>query len=431
MRIIATKGRTPQQIADEIAAPATMLVAEQERTVRAIVDDVRDRGDEAVLEYTRRFDCPTMTAGRMLVTEKEFARAREAMTPEFLAVVRDAADHVRAFHEKQLPTDWFDARQPGVVLGQKFTPVQRAGLHIPGFTAVYPSSLIMTVVPGQVAGVDQIVMVTPPGKDGAASAATLATAGALGVSTVYKVGGAQAIAALAYGTETIPKVDKVFGPGSIWVTLAKKLVYGDVGIEGLYGPSEVVVLADAEADARLIAADLLAQAEHNVDSPVFLVTPSEPLAESVQQELKKQLRRLSRRAVARESLEEYGAMVVTRTMDEAVEVVNELAAEHVQVHTQEPFALLSRIRNAGAIFLGDTSPVPLGDYVIGPSHVLPTGGTARFSSGLGVMDFMKRSSIVYTSREAVRDHASVVETLGAFEGLEAHVRAVKARLRPR
>jgi len=429
MRIITTKGKTPAAVAAELAAPASALAAEQEAVVRAIIADVRARGDAAVIAYTRRFDCPTMTAKRLPVTAKEFAAARREVGEEFLAAVQDAAEHVRAFHEKQLPTDWVDLDQPGVVLGQKFTAIQRVGIHVPGYTANYPSTAIMTVVPAQAAGVEELSVVTPARKDGTVHPATLATLGVLGVTRVFKVGGAQAIAALAYGTKTISKVDKIVGPGSIWVALAKKLVYGDVGIEGLYGPSEVVILADAEADPRLIAADLLAQAEHMADSPVILVTPAKSLVAPVLAELNKQLKRLSRKSMAAASLAKCSGLALTRTMEEAVEIVNELAAEHVQICTAEPFAMLSRIRNAGAIFVGQTSPVPLGDYVIGPSHSLPTGRTARFSSGLGVMDFMKRSSIIYTSAEAVREHADTVRALAKLEGLDGHVKAVEARLR--
>jgi histidinol dehydrogenase len=286
----------------------------------------------------------------------------------------------------------------------------------------------MTVVPAQAAGVAEISLVTPARKDGSIHGATLATLAVLGVTRVFKVGGAQAIAALTYGTKAIPKVDKIVGPGNIWVTLAKKLVYGDVGIEGLYGPSEVVILADASADPRLIAADLLAQAEHMEDSPVILVTPAKSLIEPVLREITRQLKRLPRKRMAAASLEKYSGIALTRTMDEAVEIVNELAAEHVQICTAEPFAMLSRIRNAGAIFVGQTSPVPLGDYVIGPSHCLPTGRTARFLSGLGTMDFMKRSSIIYTSAEAVKDHADTVRALAKLEGFAGHIRAVEERL---
>ena len=425
MRIITTKGKTPRAVAAELAAPASALADDQEAAVRAIVADVRARGDAAVIEYTRKFDCPTMTARRLPVTAREFTSARAKVGSKFLAAGQDSAAHVRAFHERQLPRDWVDLDQPGIVLGQKFTPIQRVGIAVPGG---YPSTAIMTVVPAQVAGVGEITVVTPPRQDGTVHPATLAALGALGVTRVFKVGGAQAIAALAYGTKTIPKVDKIVGPGSIWVTLAKKLVYGEVGIEGLYGPSEMVILADKSADPRLLAADLLAQAEHMADSPVILVTPAKSLVNAVLAELGKQLKRLSRGDMAAASLQRYGAIALTRTMDDAVEIANELAAEHVQICTAEPFAMLSRIRNAGAIFVGQTSPVPLGDYVIGPSHCLPTGRTARFLSGLGTMDFMKRSSIIYTSQEAVKDHADTVRALAKLEGFDAHIKAVEGRL---
>jgi histidinol dehydrogenase len=429
MRIITTERRTPKQVAADLAAPVAAEAAEQEKVVREIVEAVRARGDEAVVEYTRRFDWPEATAENLRVTEREIEEAVGEVGGGFLKAVELAAARVRAFHEKQLPTDWFDVRVPGAMLGQRFTPIERVGIHVPGESAALPSSLIMGMVPAQVAGVEELVFVTPPRRDGTVHPAILATAGKLEAETIFKVGGAQAIAALAYGTKTIPKVDKVVGPGSPWVTLAKKVVYGEVGIEGLYGPSEVAILADGGAEARLIAADLLAQAEHMSDSPVFLVTPEEGLVEPVRAELEKQLKGLPRREIAGESLEKYGAIIVTSDMEEAIEVVNELAAEHVQICTREPLALLSRIRNAGAIFLGDSSPVPLGDYVIGPSHWLPTGRTARFSSGLGTTDFMKRSSVVYTSREAVAAHAEAVRALAELEGFDGHIRAVEARLR--
>jgi len=428
MRLLTTKGKTPKQVADELFAPATAFAAQQEAEVRAIIDAVKARGDAAVIEYTRRFDCPTMTAARLPVTAKEFAAARAEVGEEFLQAVATAAEHVRAFHEKQVPRDWIDLTQPGVVLGQKFTPIARVGIHIPGFTASYPSTVVMTVAPAKAAGVEEISLVTPARRDGTVHPATLAAISVLGVTRVFKVGGAQAIAALAYGTRTIPKVDKIVGPGSVYPTLAKKMVFGDVGIEGLYGPSEVVILADESADPRLLAADLLAQAEHMEDSPVILVTPARAVAVATQKELEAQLRRLPRKSLAAEAITRYGGIAVTKSLDEAVAVVNELAAEHVQICTAEPFALLSQIKNAGAIFVGQSSPVPLGDYVIGPSHSLPTGRTARFLSGLGTMDFLKRTSIIYTSAAAVAEHAEVVRTLGALEGLEGHVRAVEARL---
>ena len=415
-------------MADELFAPAASEAAEQEQVVREVVAAVRAQGDPAVVRYTRRWDWPQATAARLRVSTREMEAARRKVGEKFLAAVRTAAERVRSFHEKQLPTDWFDLRVPGAVLGQKFTPIARVGIHVPGQSAALPSSLIMGVVPAQVAGVEELVVVTPPRKDGTVHPAILATAGELGVQVMLKVGGAQAMAALAYGTKTIPRVDKIVGPGNIYVTLAKKLVYGDVGIEGLYGPSEVVILADGKADAKLIAADLLAQAEHQHDSPVFLVTTVRSLAERVKKEITKQLAQLPRRKLAQESLERFGGIAIVYDLDEGAEVVNELAAEHVQICTQHPFAVLPRIRNAGAIFLGQTSPVPLGDYVIGPSHWLPTGRTARFSSGLGAMDFVKRSSVVYTSKEAVEAHAEAVKVLADVEGMQGHARAVEARL---
>jgi histidinol dehydrogenase len=416
-------------VADELAAPFLAAGAEQEAVVREIVEAVRAGGDEAVLEYTRRFDCPGMTVERLAVREAEFEKARAVAGEVFLRAVASAVTHVRTFHEKQRPQDWFDLRELGTVLGQKFTPIERVGIHVPGYTAAYPSSLIMTAVPGLVAGVSEIILCTPADRDGNVHPATLATADHLGLRRVFKVGGAQAIAAMAYGTVTIPKVDKVFGPGNAYVMLAKKMVYGAVGIEGLYGPSEVVVLADESASPRLVAADLLAQAEHMTDSPAILVTPAKSLVGAVEEELRRQVERMNRKAIAWEAITTRGAIVVTRDMEEAVAVVNELAPEHVEIHTESPFSWLSKIRNAGCIFVGENSPVALGDYVIGPSHCLPTGRTARFSSGLGTADFMKRSSVIYTSKEAVEDHAQVVRALAALEGFDGHIRAMRARLR--
>lgn len=429
MRVIDHTGKTPRRMAEDLRAPTSLETARQEEVVAGIVAAVRTGGDRALVEQTRRLDWPEAAAGKLRVPAREIAAAHRKADKSFLSAVRKAAERVRSFHEKQLPRDWFDVGVPGAVLAQKFTPIERVGIHVPGKSAPLPSSLIMSVVPAQVAGVPEIVVVTPPGRDGSIHPAILAAAHELGVKRLYRVGGAQAIAALAFGTRTIPRVDKIVGAGNIYVTLAKKMVYGEVGIDGLYGPSEVVILADETADPRLVAADLLAQAEHNADSPVFLVTTDRSLVKKVEAEIARQIKRLARANAAGESLETYGGVAVTRDLEQAVAVVNELAAEHVQVMTREPLSLLSSIRNAGAIFLGETSPVPLGDYVIGPSHLLPTGRTARFSSGLGVMDFMKRSSVVYTSEQAVREHAEVVKSLAALEGLDAHVRAVEERLK--
>ncbi|MFB3880074.1 MAG: histidinol dehydrogenase [Armatimonadota bacterium] len=429
MRILTTRRRTPAQVADELSQALLAEVSEQEKVVREIVAAVRERGDDAVLEYTRRFDSPEMTLDRLKVSDDEFASARRIAGKDFLEAVASAVEHVRGYHEKQRPQDWFDLRELGTVLGQKFTPLQRAGIHVPGFTAAYPSSLIMTVVPGQVAGVGEIVLCTPAGRDGSVHPATLATAGFLGLERVYKIGGAQAIAAMAFGTPTVAKVDKVFGPGSIYVMLAKREVYGHVGIDGLYGPSEVVIIADETAEPRILAADLLAQAEHGADSAAILITPARSLVEPLQNELEKQVRLLRRKATAWEAITKRGAIVITKDLDEACELVNELAPEHVQICTDSPFSWLPKVRNAGCICVGSTSPVTLGDYVIGPSHALPTGRTARFSSGLGTADFFKRSSIIYTSKEAVKDHAATVRALAQLEGLDGHVKAMMARLR--
>ena len=429
MRILTTRSRTPKQLADELSAPFLQEVTEQEEIVRKIVEDVRTRGDEALLDYTRKFDTPDMTLDRLVVTPEERAHAREIAGDDFLQAVAASVEHVRSYHEKQHPADWFDLRQLGTVLGQRFTPIQRVGIHIPGFTAAYPSSVIMTVAPAQVAGVEEIVVVTPADKTGGIHPATLAAMDAMGVETIFKIGGAQAIAALAYGTDTVPKVDKIFGPGSIWIMLAKKMVYGVVGVDGLYGPSEVVILADEHAEPRIIAADLLAQAEHMTDSPAILVTTSRSLVEPVQTELGKQVQRLNRKAIAWQAIEERGAIVIAKDLDQAIEVVNELAFEHVQICTESPFSVLPKIRNAGCICIGQSSPVTLGDYVIGPSHVLPTGRTARFSSGLGTLDFFKRSSVIYTSTEAVEDHMHIVRVLAGLEGLDGHIKAMQARLR--
>lgn len=429
MRILTTRRRTAKEVADELSRNLLEGLDEQEKAVREIVDAVRRRGDDAVVECTRRFDWAEMSAARLVVSEEEFARAKTAAGEDFLEAVARAAEHVRTYHEKQRPRDWFDLRELGTVLGQKFTPIERVGIHVPGFTAVYPSSLIMTAVPGLVAEVDEMILCSPPDSQGNIHPATLATADFLGLHRVFKVGGPQAIAALAYGTETIPKVDKIFGPGSIWVMLAKKAVFGAVGIDGLYGPSEVVVLADETAEPRLIAADLLAQAEHGPDSPCLLVTPARSLVDPVQQELARQVKRLNRKAAAWQAITDRGAIVLTKDLDEGCDVVNELAPEHVQICTDSPFSWLPKIRHAGCISVGHTSPVTLGDYVIGPSHVLPTGRTARFSSGLATSDFCRRSSVIYTSKEAVKDHADIVRALASLEGLDGHIRAMAARLR--
>ncbi|BDG37439.1 histidinol dehydrogenase [Parageobacillus sp. VR-IP] len=400
---------------------------EQRRAVLEIIADVRTRGDEALKEYTEKFDQVRLASLR--ITEKEMEQAYQQVSAEMLAIIREAAANIRDYHERQKRESWITAKEDGTILGQKITPLDAVGLYVPGGTAAYPSSVLMNVIPAQVAGVKRIVIVSPPNQDGTLPAGVLVAANELGVSEIYKVGGAQAIAALAYGTETIRPVDKIFGPGNIYVALAKREVFGQVAIDMIAGPSEIVVLADETANADEIAADLLSQAEHDERASAILVTPSMKLALAVASEVEKQLETLPRKAIAASSLENYGAIYVTETLDEAVRVVNELAPEHLEVMTAEPLQLLGQIRHAGAIFLGRFSSEPVGDYFAGPNHVLPTNGTARFSSGLSVDEFVKKSSIIVYSETALKQNAEKIAAFARLEGLEAHARAVEARFK--
>ncbi|GAJ40680.1 histidinol dehydrogenase [Saccharococcus caldoxylosilyticus] len=400
---------------------------EQRRAVLEIIADVRTRGDEALKEYTEKFDQVRLASLR--ITEKEMEQAYQQVSAEMLAIIREAAANIRDYHERQKRESWITAKEDGTILGQKITPLDAVGLYVPGGTAAYPSSVLMNVIPAQVAGVKRIVIVSPPNQDGTLPAGVLVAANELGVSEIYKVGGAQAIAALAYGTETIQPVDKIFGPGNIYVALAKREVFGQVAIDMIAGPSEIVVLADETANADEIAADLLSQAEHDERASAILVTPSMKLALAVASEVEKQLETLPRKAIAASSLENYGAIYVTETLDEAVRVVNELAPEHLEVMTAEPLQLLGQIRHAGAIFLGRFSSEPVGDYFAGPNHVLPTNGTARFSSGLSVDEFVKKSSIIVYSETALKQNAEKIAAFARLEGLEAHARAVEARFK--
>jgi histidinol dehydrogenase len=400
---------------------------EQRRAVLEIIADVRARGDEALKAYTEKFDQVRLASLR--VTEKEMEQAYQQVSAEMLAIIREAAANIRDYHERQRRESWITTKEDGAILGQKITPLDAVGLYVPGGTAAYPSSVLMNVIPAQVAGVKRIVIVSPPNKDGTLPAGVLVAANELGVSEIYKVGGAQAIAALAYGTETIRPVDKIFGPGNIYVALAKREVFGQVAIDMIAGPSEIVVLADETANANEIAADLLSQAEHDERASAILVTPSMKLALAVASEVEKQLETLPRKAIAAASLENYGAIYVTETLAEAVEVVNELAPEHLEVMTAEPMQLLGQIRHAGAIFLGRFSSEPVGDYFAGPNHVLPTNGTARFSSGLSVDEFVKKSSIIVYSETALKKNAEKIAAFARLEGLEAHARAVEERFK--
>lgn len=406
-------------------SPASYL--EQEKAVADILENVRSRKDEALFDYTKRFDKVEITKDTIRVTDEEIEEAYAAIDEDLLDVIRKALVRIRAFHEKQRQNSWFDTTTDGTMLGQKVTALNRVGVYVPGGKAVYPSSVLMNIVPAKVAGVNQIIMVSPPGKDGKLNPATLVAAHEAGADEVYKVGGAQAIAALAYGTESIPKVDKIVGPGNIFVALAKKAVYGNVSIDSVAGPSEILVLADETANPRYVAADLLSQAEHDELASAVLVTTSEILAAAVEKEIKGFLEVLSRRDIMEKSLENFGYILIADTMDEAIEAVNEIASEHLEIVTKDPFLAMTKIRNAGAIFIGEYSSEPLGDYFAGPNHVLPTNGTAKFFSPLSVDDFIKKSSIVYFSREALEPLHKDIMKFAKAEQLTAHANSIGVR----
>lgn len=400
---------------------------EQLRAVKDIIAKVKKEGDKALRELTARFDGAELDS--FAVTEEEIREAYEKLDEEIIAVIREAADNIRRFHEKQRQKSWITTEENGTILGQKITPLDSAGVYVPGGTAAYPSSVLMNVIPAKVAGVERIVMVSPPGKDGKLPPAVLVAADIAGVKEIYKVGGAQAIAALAYGTESIRPVDKITGPGNIYVALAKREVFGDVDIDMIAGPSEIAVLADETAVAAEAAADLLSQAEHDVRACSVLVTVSEKLAEEVAREVEKQLAELPRKEIAAQSIENYGAIYVAKDMDEAVETVNQLAPEHLEIIAENAVELAGKIKHAGAIFIGRYSSEPVGDYFAGTNHVLPTNGTARFSGPLSVDDFQKKSSIIMYSERALKENAKKIAAFARLEGLEAHARAVEERLK--
>ena len=399
---------------------------EQEAVVSVILADVRENGDKAVFNYTKKFDGAEISAENFIVTEEEEKEAYEKVDPALIGVIRKAISRIRTFHEKERQKSWFMTEE-GMVLGQKVTPLSRVGVYVPGGKAAYPSSVLMNVIPAQVAGVPDIVMCTPPGKDGKVTPTTLVAAKEAGVGTVYKVGGAQAIAAMAFGTESLPRVDKITGPGNIFVALAKKAVYGHVSIDSVAGPSEVTVLADDTANARYVAADLLSQAEHDEMACAILVTTSMRVAEEVSAEIDGFLETLSRRDIIKKSLDNFGRILVADTMEEAVRAVNEIAPEHLELVTRDPFLLMTEIKNAGAIFIGEYSSEPFGDYFAGPNHVLPTNGTAKFFSALSVDDFIKKTSIIYSSGEALKALHEDVETFAKAEGLTAHANSIHVR----
>jgi histidinol dehydrogenase len=400
--------------------------SEQQAAVKSIIADVRGRGDAALREFTEKFDGVSLSS--FSITEKEIAEAYEQMDEQFIAIVREAAQNIRTYHEKQLRPSWMTTEENGTILGQKITPLDSVGVYVPGGTAAYPSSVLMNVIPAKVAGVERIVMVSPPGTDGELPAAVLVAAKEAGVEEIYKVGGAQAIAALAYGTESIGSVDKITGPGNIYVALAKREVFGDVDIDMIAGPSEIAILADDTAHADEVAADLLSQAEHDPRACSVLVTPSSALAEAVAAEVERQLALLPRREIAARSIADYGAIYLVSDIEEAVETVNQLAPEHLEIITANAIELLGKIRHAGAIFIGRYSSEPVGDYFAGPNHVLPTNGTARFSSPLNVDDFQKKSSVIIYSEKALNENGTKIAEFARKEGLEAHARAVEIRL---
>lgn len=394
--------------------------------VEHILQAVQERGDEALKEFTAIFDGPFLDS--FLVTEEEIDAAVAAVGPDFMAVLEEAAANIRTYHERQVETTWMDTFRPGVRLGAKFTPIQRVGVYVPGGTAAYPSTVLMDIIPAHVAGVPSIAVFTPPRKDGSVNPYILAAARVAGATEIYKAGGAQGVAAAAFGTESIPPVFKIVGPGNAYVAMAKRLVFGTVGIDMIAGPSEVGVLADDTANPVWVAADLLAQAEHDARAAVFLVTPSRALAEKVEAEVRRQLDELPRRDIAAPSIEQYGKIFVTKDMNQAVEVMNLIAPEHLELDTADAEALAGDIVNAGAIFIGPYTPEPIGDYFAGPNHTLPTMGTAAFSSPLGVYDFVKRSSLLQYDKEAFEAVAEKVMAFANVEGLQAHGLAVKRRM---
>ena len=427
MRIVQLDKETKKNILSDLLKRDPNQYGEYEATVKEIVENVRHNGDEALKEYTLQFDHTELDTRKMLVSDDEIAEAESLVDPELKQVMQKSLENIRNYHKKQLRTSWFDAQPNGTILGQKVTPLTRVGVYVPGGKAAYPSTGLMNIVPASVAGVPEIVMVTPPGKDGKVNPVTLTAAKMAGATKIYKVGGAQAIAALAFGTATVPKVDKIVGPGNIFVALAKKCVYGYVSIDSIAGPSEILVIADETANPRHIAADLLSQAEHDELASAILITTSKKLADEVNQYIEKMVPNLSRRAILEKSLENYGYILLAESLDEAIDVVNEIASEHLEIVTAKPFEVMTKIKNAGAIFLGSYSSEPLGDYFAGPNHVLPTNGTAKFFSPLGVDDYVKKSSIIYYSKEALEVVHEDIEKFAKAEGLTAHANSIHVR----
>lgn len=427
MQIVKLTSQTKKNILEKLLKRSPSSYTGFEESVHEIIKNVKERGDEAVFAYTKQFDGAQISSENVRVTPSEIDEAYEKVDEKLLAVIRKSLVNIRSYHEKQKRYSWFDSTEDGTLLGQKITPLATVGVYVPGGKAVYPSSVLMNVVPAKVAGVKRIVMTTPPSRDGKIPPSTLVAAKEAGVDEIYKVGGAQAIAALAFGTESIPKADKITGPGNIYVALAKKAVYGHVSIDSVAGPSEILVLADETANPRYVAADLLSQAEHDEMASAILVTTSETLANEVVKEIEGFLQTLSRADIIRKSLEQYGFILLADNMADAVDAVNEIASEHLEIVTKDAFQVMTKIRNAGAIFIGEYSSEPLGDYFAGPNHVLPTNGTAKFFSPLSVDDFIKKSSIVYYSKEALAPVHDDIIAFAQAEQLTAHANSIRVR----
>ena len=427
MRIITLSKESKSSLLNDLLKRSPNNYGQYEAVVNDIIEKVKSEGDAAIFAYTKQFDKCELNAETIRVTEAEIEEAVNIIEPKLYEVMEKAAANIKEYHQKQVRNSWFDAKPDGTILGQKITPIGKAGVYVPGGKAAYPSSVLMNVIPAKVAGVSKVVMVTPPGADGKVNPGTLTAAKVAGVDEIYKVGGAQAIAALAFGTESIPKVDKITGPGNIFVALAKKAVYGHVSIDSVAGPSEILVLADESANPRYVAADLLSQAEHDELASAILITTSMELAEAVSEQVEVFISELSRTDIMRKSIDNYGYILVADSMDDAIDAANEIASEHLEVLTKNPFEIMTKIQNAGAIFLGEYSSEPLGDYFAGPNHILPTNGTAKFFSPLSVDDFIKKSSIISYSRNALEAVHKDIEFFAEKEGLTAHANSIKVR----
>ena len=426
MRILNLTKETKNNLLESLLKRSPNSYGEFEGRVNTIIENVRTNRNKAIFEYTKQFDGADIDETNILVTDAEIKEAYEKVDETLLAVIRKSLQNIKKYHEKQIQNSWFTS-EDGIILGQKVTALEKAGVYVPGGKAVYPSSVLMNVLPAKVAGVDKIIMCTPPGKDGKVYPSTLVAAKEAGEDEIYKVGGAQAIAAMAFGTESIPKVDKIVGPGNIYVALAKKAVFGYVSIDSIAGPSEILVLADETANPRFVAADLLSQAEHDEMASAILITTSETLAKQVSEEVDRFVASLSRQEIMQKSLDNYGYILVADNMDDAIDATNEIASEHLEIVTKDPFHVMTKVRNAGAIFIGEYSSEPLGDYFAGPNHVLPTNGTAKFFSPLGVDDFIKKSSIISYSQEALEKVHKDIEQFATCEQLTAHANSIKVR----